>query len=214
MRPIFFHVIFVLIDLKMELNRVNSFFLVTLTALLEEFRVANDIAEPILEHLTSSDTLMEAASHKTYKSARSSSNLLETKHHPLLDSGYHGQASAPSVITTPSMKSAVELRETSMLLTDAHSDVRTREGFKRMLTDLYRTATLLQNFQMLNHTGFVKLFKRLARPCFPPNLRSEVSLSSLIFFVYCIQSLLGVLLLSLFILHTDDEFAVQQSPCV
>jgi SPX domain protein involved in polyphosphate accumulation len=153
---------------------VNDFFTATLNALLEELNVANDIAKPILDHMTVLDAALDKGSHKTFKSAQSSSSLYETKHHPLLDSEYHGLASAPSVVTTQSMKSAVELRETTALLTDSHSDVRTREGFKRMLTDLYRTATLLQNFQMLNHTGFVKLFKRLARPCFPTTLRPEV----------------------------------------
>jgi hypothetical protein len=166
--------IFVATELCAELQRVGNFFSSTLNTLLEEFRVAHDIAEPILAHLTSVADAAEAGSHKTLKSARSSSQLYEAKQHPLLESGYHGLASAPSVVTTPSMKSAVELRETSALLTDQHSDVRTREGFKRMLTDLYRTATLLQNFQTLNHTGFVKLFKRLARPCFPSTLRPEV----------------------------------------
>lgn len=54
-------------------------------------------------------------------------------------------------------------------------DIRTEEGFKRMMCDTYRHATLLRDFQMLNHTGFVKLIKRMAKYGLHEDVQSRVS---------------------------------------
>ena len=54
-------------------------------------------------------------------------------------------------------------------------DTRNEEGFKRMITETYRHATLLQNFQMMNHTGFVKLFKAFRKHGFDDRVHLRVS---------------------------------------
>jgi hypothetical protein len=56
-------------------------------------------------------------------------------------------------------------------------DIRTEEGFKRMLCDTFRHATLLRDFQMLNHTGFVKITKRMAKYGLHEDVQTRVRLS-------------------------------------
>jgi hypothetical protein len=145
---------------------VERFFIATLDGIEDELTIAEDLAAPILQHV------LARRSGSVYQA-------LPVAPVPPVSTVRQRQTSrqrSREVHLQPA-GSEVELQPISEVVSNLFNqrvDLRTREGFKRMLTDLYRTATLLQNFQMLNHTGFVKLFKRLARPCFPTTLRPEV----------------------------------------
>ena len=191
-------------DLTADLKRVSSFYVDTLKGLEEELALAHELAAPILSQMrtgsapglkprsrsfdlqssspqysgstvTTADTLLEQEPLLRHQSRLQPANVSEEISTP---SFIASLSTAPPTLQHPSpepLQKVISIAHTVENMRSVEGpDVRTREGFKRWLTDLHRTATQLQNFQMLNHTGFVKLFKKLRPPTWPAHCRSNM----------------------------------------